>query len=373
MQFDPSAISPHPARLPYTSLIKMRRLLRTLYRLSQRPAYHRLLQELLPESARFDPGHDAVMMGYDFHLDADDTPQLIEVNTNAGGSIYAYKAAFPEVDPDLPLPGHFPIRFLASFREDFRRFAAGSGLQLGLMVILDERPLEQNLYPEMFFLRNFFRSRGLPCEICDPAELQADASGVFLADQRVAMIYNRHCDFYLEQPELTGIRAAYLNRTVCLSPNPRAYGLLADKQRLALWSDEQFLRDAGVSARGRDLIRELVPHSELFAGQDPDQVWSRRNELVFKPLNMFGGKGVLMGKSMSRKRFGELDPQATLLQRLVKPSMSDGGAEGEMKTDFRLFVYRNRLLGVSARLFQGQLTNLRTPGGGFARVGIVHS
>jgi hypothetical protein len=370
MDFDPSAISPHPARLPYTALIKMRRLVRTLYRLSRRPAYQAALQELLPETARFDPGNDAVMMGYDFHLDPEDRPRLIEVNTNAGGAIFAYKAAFPEADPDLPLPGHFPQRFLASFREDFRR-NAGSDAALNLLVILDEQPLQQNLYPEMFFLRNFFRSRGLQVEICDPAELEANQAGVFLAGQRVDMLYNRHCDFYLEQPELAGIRAAYLHRTVCLSPNPRAYGLLADKQRLALWSDEAFLRAVGVSSRGCELIRELVPHSEILAGQDPELVWERRQQLVFKPLTLFGGKGVLMGKSISRKRFGELDPQTTLLQQLVPPSMSPGGEDGELKTDYRLFVYRNRLIGASARLYRGQLTNMRTPGGGFARVDIT--
>jgi len=352
------------------ALVKMRRLVLALFRLSRRPAYQAALQELWPETARFDPGHDAVMMGYDFHLDQEGRPQLIEVNTNAGGAIYAYKAVFPEADPDRPLPGHFPQRFLASFREDFHRFPGNPGSSLTRLVILDEQPAEQHLYPEMVFFREFFRSRGLQVEICDPGDLHAGADGVFLAGERVDMIYNRHCDFYLEQPAMAGIRAAYLNRAVCLSPNPRAYGLLADKQRLVLWSDEEFLSASGVSARSRELIRELVPHSELFAGKDADEVWKRRSDLVFKPLNLFGGKGVLMGKSMSRKRFSELDPQTTLLQELVKPSLTDGGADGEMKTDFRLFVYRNRMIGVSARLYQGQLTNLRTPGGGFARVKI---
>ncbi len=41
-----------------------------------------------------------------------------------------------------------------------------------------------------------------------------------------------------------------------------------------------------------------------------------------------------------------------------------------MKTDLRLYAYRNRVLGVTARLYRGQVTNLRTPGGGFARVRI---
>ncbi|SMG65523.1 hypothetical protein BMETH_350911431207, partial [methanotrophic bacterial endosymbiont of Bathymodiolus sp.] len=43
--------------------------------------------------------------------------------------------------------------------------------------------------------------------------------------------------------------------------------------------------------------------------------------------------------------------------------------DGEkFKTDFRLFVYRKTILAVSARLYQGQVTNLRTANGGFSKI-----
>ncbi|MFP3458556.1 hypothetical protein R0J89_20105, partial [Psychrobacter sp. SIMBA_152] len=38
-----------------------------------------------PEISAFDPGPIGALMGYDFHLGRDG-PQLIEVNTNAGGA-----------------------------------------------------------------------------------------------------------------------------------------------------------------------------------------------------------------------------------------------------------------------------------------------
>jgi len=371
MEFDPNAISPHPAELPYAALYKMRRLVRALFRLQQAPAYLEALNPVLPETARFDPGHDAVMMGYDFHLDDSGAPHLIEVNTNAGGAIYAYKAAFPEARPDHPLPGAFPGRFSASFLADFRRFRQDPGAQLKRLVILDDQPEEQNLYPEMVFFRDYFRQQGIACEIADPGELQAGADGVFLGGSPVEMIYNRHCDFYLETPALAGLRTAYLKRSVCLSPNPRAYGLLADKRRLLLFGDADLMARCGLSRRARQLLQDVVPPCRLLQDWDPEEAWQERSDLVFKPVSMFGGKGVLMGKSMSRKRFHDLDPTETLVQKFVPPSMNDGGSDGELKTDYRLFVYRSRLIGASARLYRGQLTNLRTPGGGFARVRIT--
>jgi len=373
MDFDPNAISPYPARLPYAALYKMRRLVRALYRLQRDPVYLADLQGEAPEISFFDPGYDAVMMGYDFHLDAAGEPRLIEVNTNAGGAIYAYKAAFPEAAPERSLPGAFPGRFVASFLSDYRRFRQDRAARLERLVILDEAPEQQHLYPEMVFFRDYFRQLGIACEVADPAELEAGPDGVFWRGAAVGMIYNRHCDFYLATPAMAGLRAAYLARSVCLSPNPRAYGLLADKRRLLQFSNAAFLEQTALSARARQLLQEVVPRCFLLRDRDRDALWLERAELVFKPVSLYGGKGVLMGKSISRKRFEELDPDDTLVQELIPPSLTAGGEEGELKTDYRLFVYRNRLIGASARLYRGQLTNLRTAGGGFARVSIERS
>ena len=38
------------------------------------------------------------------------------------------------------------------------------------------------------------------------------------------------------------------------------------------------------------------------------------------------------------------------------------------KTDVRLYTYDGKVLLMAARLYQGQTTNFRTPGGGFAPV-----
>ena len=39
-----------------------------------------------------------------------------------------------------------------------------------------------------------------------------------------------------------------------------------------------------------------------------------------------------------------------------------------MKADIRCYVYNGHIQLVAARLYQGQTTNFRTPGGGFAPV-----
>lgn len=43
---------------------------------------------------------------------------------------------------------------------------------------------------------------------------------------------------------------------------------------------------------------------------------------------------------------------------------------GIFKSDFRLYVHGERVMLMGARLFQGQVTNVQTMGGGFAAVSI---
>ena len=81
--------------LPRKDLQAMLGLVRVVEQLAALPAYRKQLSAELPEVARFDPQHHAVMMGYDFHI-GPDGPGLIEVNTNAGGGLLALQAGLAD-------------------------------------------------------------------------------------------------------------------------------------------------------------------------------------------------------------------------------------------------------------------------------------
>lgn len=362
-------VSRTPVHLPKADLRSMLRLVRLTCRLSQDTDYQRMVLPQLPDVARFDPGHAGLMMGYDFHLSADG-PRLIEINTNAGGGYLAWLATaqLSQLDSDR-LPKRMADRLFGSFLREWLDFA-GPGNPLKRVAIVDEEPEQQPLYPEMCSFRDWLIGLGLEAEIVSPEQLQADGHGVFSQGQQVDLVYNRHCDFFLETAQMAGLREAYLSRSVCFSPNPFVYGLLADKRRMVAWSDEATLQGLGLKPKERRLLLDLVPRSRLLADCDPEDVWQQRKGLVFKPVTRFGSRGVLMGKSISRHRFAEQDPATTLIQQLAPPGVTEGAGEA-FKTDLRLYVYRNQLLGIGARLYQGQVTNLRTAGGGFAPVVLV--
>jgi hypothetical protein len=342
----------------------MLRLQHTLERLARLPGYRHLLHDQLPETARFNPGTASVLMGYDFHL-TNDGPRLIEVNTNAGGGLFALHAALG-TEPDLPF--RLEQRLCAMFADALPTNNNGTRPLPQRLVILDDKPQEQFLYPEMQAFSRLFASWGIDANIVEPQQLEASAAGVFLDGKPVDLIYNRHCDFYLETDPLAGVRAAWLAGTVSLSPHPTAYGLLADKRRLCLFSDPDQLTAAGLDAAGIALLQRLVPESRLLADFDREALWKERKKWVFKPATSHASRGVLVGAKATRGRFTELDPQTTIVQRYVPPSLSAAGEDTPMKTDLRLFSWAGHALGLGARLYHGQVTNLRTEGGGFARI-----
>ena len=349
----------------------MVKVVRALDRLSRNPAYREQVDAEVPDVARFDPGHDAVMMCYDFHLDAE-MPRLIEVNTNAGGGMLAILAHDPALPADQrSLSAKLRKRLLQTFSDEIKKYSAGTRLKPERMAIIDEDPPGQHLYPEMVAFADLFRAWGVPAEIVEPQQLQASADGVSLDGQPVDLVYNRHCDFYLASDEMAGLRQAYLAGKVCLTPNPHMYGLLADKRRMILWSDTACRAAWHLPGADDRLLDQIVPGTWLLAGLEPQQAWSDRKQLIFKPVDRFGGKGVLLGEKISRKRFEQLPAATTLVQEMIPPSMTESVDQVPMKTDLRLYAYHNRVLGVTARLYRGPVTNMQTPGGGFARVRII--
>jgi len=363
-------ISQVTVSLSRRDLAAMLSLVRLLFRMSRSRDYRHMVFPHLPEVARFDPGHASLMMGYDFHL-TDAKPKLIEVNTNAGGGYLAWLSDQQTGKiSTIHLSQRFETRLLQSFLQEWHDFS-GAERPLKTIAIIDEEPQLQPLFPEMLACCDWLCEQGFDARVVAPQKLDVQPDGVYAHGVRIDLIYNRHCDFFLETEVMSALRSAYLNKTVCLSPNPFAYGLLADKRRMVLWSDTDLLESLTLSSDDLKLLRDMVPESRLFSDCDEEELWAQRKKLIFKPVTRFGSRGVLLGKSITRKRFAELEPETTLVQDVVPPSVVADSDGREYKTDLRLYVYRDHLLGVGARLYRGQVTNLRTEGGGFAPVRIV--
>jgi hypothetical protein len=334
-----------------------------------------------PEIARHAVAAPGVFLGYDFHLDASG-PQLIEINTNAGGGLLnallarAQKACCADVAAMLPgdSGGATPERlFLDMFRAEWRAFAVSRGRDgaLSRVAIVDQAPLTQYLYPEFVLFQRLFAHAGIDAVICDPAELDLRDGALWHGAKRIDLVYNRLTDFALAEPGNAALRDAYLADAALVTPHPRAHALYADKRNLVALSDAGLLAEWGVDAETRATLAAKIPATELVLPAKADDLWARRRQLFFKPAAGYGSKATYRGDKITKRVFDEVLAGSYIAQALVPPSsrtLRVAAAAVELKLDLRNYVHAGQVQLIAARLWQGQTTNFRTPGGGFAPV-----
>jgi hypothetical protein len=312
-------------------------------------AYRECVLSWAPAIASHMPAGRGVFFGYDFHLTAAG-PRLIEINTNAGGALLA--------------SWHFGRRDLeATFVNMFRAECPS----LRTVAIVDEQPAGQYLYPEFLLFQDTLRRHGIEAIICAPEDLLLCHGGLWAGERRIDLVYNRLTDFSLATPAAAALRQCYLDGGVVLSPHPRAHALYADKRNLTVLSDDALLADWGVASATRAVLAAVVPATRQVRPDDADVLWQARKNLFFKPAGGFGSRAAYRGDKMTRGVFEQVLQGDYVAQALVPPSQVDG-SQGSLKADVRCYAYNGQIQYIVARLWQGQTTNFRTPGGGFAEV-----
>ena len=344
------------------------------------PAYQAQALARAPTIAQHTFGPVGVCMGYDVHLGAGG-PQLIEINTNAGGVLLnvalaraqetccrAMDRAFtPNARLDTLEQTIFDM-FLADWRR--QRGAA----RLGSVAIVDADPAAQYLAPEFELVRQLFHRYGVAARIADPAALAWQDGKLWHQGVPIDMVYNRLTDFYLAEPANQALRQAYEAGAVVLSPDPHAHAMFADKRNLIALSQDALLATWGVAPMDRDLLQAGVPQTQLVTAARADELWAQRRQLFFKPVAGFGAKAAYRGDKLTRRVWGEILAGDFVAQALVPPGqrlIEVDGALTDLKFDIRAYTYAGQVQLLAARMYTGQTTNFRTEGGGFAPVIVV--
>jgi hypothetical protein len=156
-----------------------------------------------------------------------------------------------------------------------------------------------------------------------------------------------------------------------VTPNPHVYALYADKRHLTVLSDPSLLRRWGVADEVVDRVTASVPETRVLDDGAREAFWKERKKFFFKPVDGYGSKAAYRGDKLTRGVWENLAARTYVAQRLVPPSQRTikvDGVEVPLKLDLRNYVYDAQVQLVAARLYQGQTTNFRTTGGGFAGV-----
>ena len=266
-----------------------------------------------------------------------------------------------------PLVAEFDAALMGMFKAEW---ASQRGeAPIGRIAIVDDAPQEQYLYPEFLLTVEAFRRHGVEAVIADAAALRFDRGKLWVGQELIDLVYNRLVDFSLGRPEHAALHAAYLSGSVVVTPNPRNHALLADKRNLTVLCDRERLVELGLSSQLADAATG-IPHTLRVTTENAAELWAARKGHISSRRRGTAPRPYTEAKR-SPSVCGSTSLVLTMWPNSIPPGerMIELGAVREArKTDVRLFTYDGRVLLTAARLYKGQTTNFRTPGGGFAPV-----
>lgn len=315
------------------------------------------------------------LLGYDFHVGTRG-PQLIEINTNAGGALLniilakAQELCCDQINKFYnPINmGAIELQLIEIFRQEWQLQRGNQ--QLNTIAIIDDKPSQQYLYPEFILFKQLFKLHDLEAIIVDIADLSIKDGRLCYGKYQIDLVYNRLTDFYFSKPESKILYEAYNDDLAAFTPHPRAFGIYANKLNLTVLSDEDLLRTWQVPENYIHILKTGIPTTYKIKDFSPEQLWQQRNRYFFKPIAGYGSKGSYRGDKLTHKIFNTILHEDYVIQEIIPPSERHIHLELPLvlKMDIRNYVYNNQILLLAARLYQGQTTNFRTRGGGFAPI-----
>lgn len=323
--------------------------------------------------------------------------RYVEYNAESPAGM-AYGDNMTAVFDSLPVMRLFRRRFrlrsvplrprqLASMLRAFRTAANG---HQPVIAIVDWRGLPTSTEFEMF--RDFFESRGIRTVICDPRELEFRRGRLYAEGRPVNLVYRRvlTSELLARGDETRALREAYLQGAVCVVNSFRAK-LLHKKMSLALLSDDAYARlytteQRRAIARHVPWTRKVRQGATTRGGRPvPDlaaHIAANRSELVLKPNDEYGGKGVVLGWTVSQTEWevalrAALD-QSSVVQEAVPvprqpfPVVLDGRVRVlDLAMDMDPYLFDGRVAGCLARLSSSALLNVTSGAGSIVPTYIV--
>ncbi|MEO8575412.1 MAG: hypothetical protein ABI556_01865 [Gemmatimonadales bacterium] len=278
----------------------------------------------------------------------------------------------------LPIPSAAGVEH--SLLDAFRQWSGTREAPRIAIVDWNEVPTRS----EFVLFCHFFEQNGLQCVIADPREMEYRGGKLYAGDLHVTLIYKRVLiDELINECGLDhAVVRAVRDRAVCMV-NPFRCKLLHKKASLAVIGDEQNAEIFTAEERRAVTMhvpwtRVVVERSTEFDGKKIDLLpWiaENREQLVLKPNDDYGGRGIVLGWTVSAEKWDQAIHDAVespyiVQQRVVIPeepfpSFVDGKLDiFDRSLDTAPYVSNGRFIeGCLTRISTDELLNV-TAGGG---------
>ncbi|CAN5672532.1 hypothetical protein BH11PSE12_BH11PSE12_27010 [soil metagenome] len=378
LQRCPYLFASRPVFVSHAHLTRMQKVIHAIESVVTLPAYREQVLAYSPLIAHHDPGGArGVFFSYDFHV-TESSFGLIEINTNAAGAMLnavlaraqrACCAALAGLEPPALSADGFEQSIMAMFHREWS--LSGPARPLRSIAIVDQNPGQQCLYPEFLLFQKLFQRHGLQAVIAGPSEFSLRGGLLWHGDLAIDLVYNRLTDFSLAEQTSETLREAYLCNAMVLTPHPQAHALYADQRNLALLSDATKLQALGVPQATQNVLLAGIPHTEVVEAQHAGRLWCERRLLFFKSFAGVGGRAAYRGDKLTQRVWQEILAGGYVAQALIAPGgriVCSQEPLQALRFDLRNYTYDGSVQWPAARLYQGQTTQLRTPGTGFTPV-----
>jgi hypothetical protein len=306
-----------------------------------------------------------------------DEVRFVEYNAESPAGM-AYSDNLAAIFARLPVmkafrkayPGRFlPTRRLqlAAMLRAFRQWDRGAKAAIA---IVDWEGLPTA--PEFEMFKAFFEAEGVKTVICDPRALELRRHRLYARDVPVNLVYRRvlTSELLARGDETRALGDAYVAGAVCVVNSFRAK-LLHKKMSLAMLSDERYERLYTPAQRAA--IRRHIPWTRRVRPELAEDIARRRATLVLKPNDEYGGKGVVLGWTVSQEEWeaaiGVATTQSYVVQeaveipRLAFPISLDGVRYLDLAVDLDPYLFDGKAGGFMTRVSAAALLNV-TAGAG---------
>jgi uncharacterized circularly permuted ATP-grasp superfamily protein len=346
------------------------------------------------ELVRIDPGYRAVSPTA--RLDSfltDEAYSFVELNGESPAGI-AYADAAYDIFRQLPVMRRFsekyhtrPLYGRAKMLDVLVRahaeFLGRRAEQAPHIAIIDLKGMPTQKEFELF--KEYFEAEGYPSIICSPDELEWTGSRLRMNDFEIDIVYkrllvNEYLPIMKASPALLD---AYRARAVCMVNSFRSK-LIQKKALFAVLTNERYAHLFDEAER--EVIARHVPWTRrVREGKTEHQnrpvdllefTVERRDQLVLKPNDDYGGHGIYIGWNASESEWRDalqsaladgdyLVQQRVPTAREVFPALtSDGGVEyAEQLVDLDPLLFYGKVGSAFTRLSSTELANVSSGGG----------
>jgi hypothetical protein len=319
-------------------------------------------------------GRVCFFSAWDFHLSLGCSWQLIELNDNGSGFIFAatinalyYEAAGLRQEQRIMAPAHLPAfnQHIGDLVEQEARAFFGE-CPAGLFLVLDDaESLQQGKFrKELQLLCDLLHRRGWRAELGCRAAFAGTASNCSSTGRRCATSSTAR-PISSGGPR-TSAPTEGLSRWSGVCRAKSFHLCYAQDKRLLEWlSRSHWDKELGIELEERQILGHRVPETHLIRTENVEVLAQKKQEFVFKPLHGFAGRGLLDSAAVGRARMRRLARQSEgyVAQKWVpKPSMKTDGTD--LWTDLRVWAYRGGIFHLSGRASRRpDRLDLTSPGG----------